>query len=108
MFVIVLIAVWVGLLVLYLVCSRAFRSADMDRVKARLTGIGKPKKEKNNQGTPALINENRPSPALLGKIMGRFNLEMKLQELLDQAGMKWTPARFTYASLFAFLAGFGV
>jgi len=108
MFLVVFVAGWVGLLLIWFICSRVFRSADMDKVKARLTGIGKPKKEKNNSSAPALINENKPTPVLISKIMDKFNLETKLSELLEQAGMKWTPARFTYACLFCFLAGFGL
>src|SRR5579884_1132712 len=108
MFLIAVIGIWAALLVIWFVSSRAFRSADVDRVKARLTGIGKPKKEKSGSAAPALITENKPAPAVLGKIMSRFNLETKLQELLDQAGMKWTTSRFTYTCLAAFLAGFAV
>lgn len=107
MFVVILLIVWLGFMALWFVSSRAFRSADMDRVKARLTGIGKPKK-KASANAPALINENKPSPKLLSKIMDHFNLETRLQDLLEQAGMKWTPATFTYACLACFLGGFGL
>jgi len=106
MFFVILLAVWVGLLGIWFACSRAFRNADMDRVKARLTGIGKPKKEKSNAGAPALINDDKPAPGVVGKVMSRFNLETKLHDLLEQAGMKWTASRFTYACLFTYVAGF--
>ena len=107
MFLVILIAAWLALVLLWFLLSRAFRSADMDRVKARLTGIGKAKKKAAGNG-PALIQENKPAPKLLSTIMERFNLETRLQDLLEQAGMKWTPAQFTYACLGCFLGGFGL
>ena len=106
MFLVILLVVWLGMVALWFIFSRAFRSADMDRVKARLTGIGRPKKTKNSADAPALINEDKPIPKILGKIMDRFKLETRLQELLEQAGTKWTPARFTYMCLACFVAGF--
>lgn len=106
MFLVILLVAWLGLVGLWFLSTRAFRSADMDRVKARLTGIGKPKKKSGNG--PALINENKPAPRLLSSIMDRFNLETRLQDLLEQAGMKWTPAQFTYACLGCFVGGFGL
>ncbi len=46
MFVMIAIAVWVCALVIWWVCSNAFRHSDLDKLKSRLLGTSKAKKAK--------------------------------------------------------------
>jgi len=106
MFLIIAIAVWVCALVLWWLFSNAFRHSDMDRLKSRLLGSNKPKKGKVAAQNASLIQTDENSNALLStKFLKRFQLQTKLQELLEQAGMKWSTHRLVNTCLLAFVAG---
>ncbi len=106
MFLIIAIAVWVCALVLWWLFSNAFRHSDMDRLKSRLLGTNKPKKNKAASQNASLIQTDENSNALLStKFLKRFQLQAKLQELLEQAGMKWSTHRLVNTCLLAFVAG---
>jgi len=109
MFLIIAIAVWVCALVLWWLFSNAFRHSDMDRLKSRLLGSNKTKKAKAAGPNASLIQTDENSNALLStKFLKRFQLQAKLQELLEQAGMKWSTHRLVNTCLAAFLAGAAV
>ena len=106
MFLIIAIAVWVCALVLWWLFSNAFRHSDMDRLKSRLLGTNKPKKSKAATQNASLIQSDENSNVLLStKFLKRFQLQAKLQELLEQAGMKWSTHRLVNTCLLAFVAG---
>ena len=106
MFLIIAIAVWVCALVLWWLFSNAFRHSDMDKLKSRLLGTNKPKKNKAAIQNASLIQTDENSNALLStKFLKRFQLQAKLQELLEQAGMKWSTHRLVNTCLLAFVAG---
>jgi tight adherence protein B len=106
MFLIIAIAVWVCALVLWWLFSNAFRHSDMDRLKSRLLGTNKPKKDKAATQSTSLIQTDENSNALLStKFLKRFQLQAKLQELLEQAGMKWSTHRLVNTCLLACVAG---
>jgi tight adherence protein B len=106
MFLIIAIAVWVCALVLWWLFSNAFRHSDMDRLKSRLLGTNKPKKTKAATQNASLIQTDENSNALLStKFLKRFQLQAKLQELLEQAGMKWSTHRLVNTCLLACVAG---
>src|SRR6202051_1419884 len=106
MFLIIAIAVWVCALVLWWLFSNAFRHSDMDRLKSRLLGTNKPKKDKAAAQNTSLIQTDENSNALLStKFLKRFQLQAKLQELLEQAGMKWSTHRLVNTCLLACVAG---
>jgi tight adherence protein B len=106
MFLIIAIAVWVCALVLWWLFSNAFRHSDMDRLKSRLLGSNKAKKTKVAGSNTSLIQTDENSNALLStKFLKRFQLQTKLQELLEQAGMKWSTHRLVNTCLLCFVAG---
>ena len=104
LFVIIAILVWVVALGVWWLCSNAFRNSDMDRFKQRLLGTSKAKKEKSLSG-PSLIHRDAQQTIVL-KLMQRLRLQTRLQEMLEQAGLKWTVAKLLNTSLFLFGAGF--
>ncbi|HEX4594658.1 MAG TPA: type II secretion system F family protein [Bryobacteraceae bacterium] len=109
MFLIIAIAVWVCALVLWWLFSNAFRHSDMDRLKSRLLGSNKTKKTKAAGPSASLIQTDETSNALLStKFLKRFQLQAKLQELLEQAGMKWSTGRLVNTCLLCFVATAGV
>ena len=110
MFFVVLVAgIWIAALVAWTVVSKAFRSADVDKMKSRIldTEEKKRKKTKIQGGAVQLIQtEDKTTGRLVTHLMQRFDLTTRLQAILDQAGLKWRPARLVHSCLGAFLAGF--
>lgn len=104
MFLIIVILIWVGALGIWWLCSNAFRHADLDRFKNRLLGTSKVKKDKSHTG-PALIHTDAAETILL-RLLRRSQLQTRVQEMLEQAGLKWTVAKLLNTCLFLFAAAF--
>lgn len=104
-FVFLLIAVWVICLVIWVGVSRAFRKTESDRIKSRLLGSSKPA---NAKAAPAhsLIQERPDTGKVIAHLLHKYNLLPKLEQLLEQAGLKWNPVRFVHGCLALFLCGF--
>src|SRR5438876_6125215 len=105
-FLAVVVGIWLCAMVIWWVFSSAFRHADVDRLKSRLLGTSKAQKSKKGSGQAALIQVDQKSGSVAGRIVQRFQLQAKLQELLEQAGLKWTPTRLVNACLLSGAAGF--
>src|ERR1700685_829953 len=105
MFVMIAIAVWACALVIWWICSNAFRHSDLDKLKSRLIGSNKTKAAKVAAGAGGSLIHSEEKNVLLGtKFLRRFQLQSKLQELLEQAGMKWSTHRLVNTCLVAVVA----
>jgi tight adherence protein B len=105
MFVMIAIAVWACALVIWWICSNAFRHSDLDKLKSRLIGTTKTKTVKAaTGGGGSLIHSEEKNVLLATKFLRRFQLQSKLQELLEQAGMKWSTHRLVNTCLVAVVA----
>ena len=107
-FLLVVVGIWLGALVIWWLFSSAFRHADVDRLKSRLLGTSKAKRAKKGSAQAALIQVDQQGGSVAAKIVRKFELQAKLHDLLEQAGLKWTPTRLVNACLIAGLAGFFV
>jgi tight adherence protein B len=107
MFLLIAISVWICVLVVWWVCSNAFRHSDLDKLKNRLLGT-KTKKAKPTGPGASLIQADEKNDLLAAKFLKRFQLQTKLRELLEQAGMKWGTHRFVNTSLLAAVAGWAL
>jgi len=108
MFLVIAIAVWVCALVIWWVCSNAFRHSDLDKLKSRLLGTSKAKKAKGNSPAASLIQSEEKGGLLATRLFKKYHLQTKLQELLEQAGMKWSTHRLVNTSLVAAVAGWAL
>lgn len=107
----ILLVVWVSAIAVWWFLSRLLRSADFTKVKDRLTG-----KEKKAGGSASKKALNKPKHLLqrelaggrLADVLKRYELLPKLQELLEQAGLKWDPLKTVQACCGMFLAGFAL
>ncbi len=106
MFFLIIIGVWVLALAAWWIYSSVFRTADVDKIKARLLGTSRQKNKKSSQQAPSLINQDTVTPSLVSRLIGRLNLEKRLQELVEQAGMRTTATRLAQGCLVAAAAGF--
>jgi tight adherence protein B len=108
--------VYVGLMALvWAVCigawfavSKYFKSSDVDKIKARLLGTAKTKKTKAEAaaaGAQSVIQtETKTSNHLAQMVVDRYQLGPKIGLFLEQAGLKWAPARLIHLCWMAFLA----
>lgn len=103
MFLMIAIAVWACALVIWWICSNAFRHSDLDKLKSRLTGSSKTKAVKTVAGG-ALIQSEEKNVLLATKFLRRFQLQSKLQEMIEQAGMKWSTHRLVNTCLVCVVA----
>ena len=108
MFIMIAIAVWVCALVVWWVCSSAFRHSDLDKLKSRLLGSSKQKKSKSQGQNAALIQTDEKNHLLAAKFLSRFQLQAKLRELLEQAGMRWSTQRLVNTCLLGAVAGWAI
>src|SRR5262245_38504323 len=101
--------IWVASMGAWWFISRAFRNADVDKMKSRIldTTAKQEKKAKAGPTTPQLINrEDLASGKLALSILKKFDLLNRLDILLEQAGLRWKPAKVVHTSLTLFLGGF--
>jgi len=108
MFLLIAIGIWACALVIWWLCSSAFRHSDVDRLKTRLLGTSKSKKNKAGGPNASLIHAEEKNSLLATKFFQRFQLQTKLQEMLEQAGMKWTTHRLVNTCLTAVVAGWAM
>src|SRR5438552_4621773 len=103
------IGVWIVALVGWVLVSKYFKSADVDKIKQRLTGPSKVKSKgkAGKEGPQSVINSGQTTGNQFAQLLvEKYRLGPKMQILLEQAGLKWTPARLVHFCIVAFMAGF--
>ncbi len=101
--------IWLGSMAVWWVVNRAFRNADVDKMKSRIldTAAKEEKKAKAGPALPRLMNgEDLASGRFALRLLKTFDLQNRLDLLLEQAGLRWKPAKVVYTSLAMFLGGF--
>ena len=107
-FVILMIAIWAAAMLAWFVVSKYVKSADLDRIKARLSGTSKSKKSKKGKGpaeASVMQQETDTKNRLAQKIVDTYRLGPKIGNFLEQAGMRWAPARLVHTCLLSLAAG---
>ncbi len=111
MFFLAFCAIWLGSVAVWWFITRAFKNADVDRMKSRIldTATKKEKKEKDAAPTPELIrSEDKSTGRLVMRLLARADLNRRLETMMEQAGLRWRPARVVHTCLGLFLGGFFV
>ncbi len=103
-FVIILIAVWLIMMAVWFGVSKVFRNSDMERMTSRLAG-GKKEKKLKSTPTKTLIQQEVRA-GRIGDLLRKYNLLPVLQNLIEQAGLKWDPVKLIYGCLLAFVVTF--
>jgi len=106
-FVLTLIIIWAVFMAAWLIVSKYVKSSDVDKIKARLTGVGKKKKKaKGAVAESSVVREvGSPKNRFAQMLVDKYKLGPKLAQFLEQAGMSWQPARFVHLTLVCFGAG---
>jgi tight adherence protein B len=102
------ILVWLVAVAAWYFISKYYKSSDADKVKQRLMGIGKArqKTKETKGGEQSIIQTQQGGNKFAQVLVEKYQLGPKMQLLLEQAGLRWTPARLVHLSIMAFGAGF--
>src|SRR5712692_10410594 len=105
-----MILIWAAAMAAWFVVSRYVKSSDIDRIKVRLAGTVKAKAKKKTKGgaaadTGVIHKEELTKHRLAQALVLKYQLGPKLEILLEQAGIRWSPTRFVHMTLMLFLAG---
>jgi tight adherence protein B len=90
------------------VISKYFKSSDADKIKQRLMGVGKAARQKAKEaksGEQSVIQTQQGGNKFAQLLVEKYQLGPKMQLFLEQAGLKWTPARLIHLCIMAFAAG---
>ena len=100
-----MVVVWAVAMGAWYLVSKYVESTDVERIKDRLVGTTRPRKRKS--GKPARNRSFRtpriPEP-LAQMLVDKYRLGPKIGMLLEQAGLRWPPARLVHLCLVAFAA----
>jgi tight adherence protein B len=105
---ILLVAIWAAAMLAWFLISKYIKSSDLDRIKARLSGTNKAKKAKGGKAGEASVMQQEVGTKnrLAQKIVDKYRLGPKIGNFLEQAGMRWAPARLVHTCLLSFMGGF--
>jgi tight adherence protein B len=106
---ILFVTLWLAAVACWWFASRVLRNSDRTRIRGRLLGTASPSTcKKEGPPAPVLIPAEDKNTKIVLRLLDRFRLNVRLQELLEQAGFKWHVARLTHACLAVALAGFAI
>ncbi|MEO8096294.1 MAG: type II secretion system F family protein [Acidobacteriota bacterium] len=103
-FMLAAVVIWAVAMGAWFMVSKYFRSSDATRIKERLVGTTKAKKEKAKDGSEAsVLNTQQITKNKLAQLLvEKYRLGPKMASFLEQAGLsKWTPARLVHMCLMA-------
>src|SRR5689334_2648772 len=95
---------WIAAMAAWYLVSKYYRNSDADRMTQRLTGVGKAPKEAKaaKDGQQSVINARQSGNQFAQLLVEKYQLGPKIQRFLEQAGLRWTPARLIHLCLMAF------
>jgi len=98
---------WVAFLATWQVVNRFLRAKEAERMRSRLLGDSGAKGVGPRAVPQMLIrSEDSRTGQFFLRPLARFNVQERLGVLLEQAGLKWRPARVLHACLALFLGAF--
>lgn len=107
--ILVFLFVMAGTVFIFMTFGKNAGASDVQRVKDRLLGKTKAAKPKGESGdAPALIKSDEPDPGLSQKLLINLQLAERVESLIEQAGLRWTPAKLMQMALGGGFAGFCV
>ncbi len=106
-FILVMVVIWAIAMGAWMMVSKYATSNDVQKIKDRLVGTNKAKKTKKGDAGPQSVIQglDKPPSRLAQMLVDKYKLGPRLQELLEQAGLKWSPARLMHLCLLAFGGG---
>jgi tight adherence protein B len=105
-FLAILVLFWAVSLGAYFFFSRWFRSSDADKIKSRLMGTQKNANKEENAKVALFELDDQPRGQIIPKLLKKYNLTIRTQQLLEQSGLKWHPVKLVHFCLVGFLIGY--
>ncbi len=108
-FLVVFLVVWAGVLGLWMLLTRHKRAAGAEEIAKRVLGAPDKKKAAGKgkaAQAPLIAVEDHTTGRVVLRLMKKFQLQDRLQRLIEQAGLKWKVARLVHSCLALFLVGF--
>lgn len=106
--ILIFLLIWLGSVAIYWFTTRYFRQSDVNRMRERIISSPekKEKKIKTAANSPQLLaSEDLKTGRVVLRLLRRFELNSRLERLVDQSGLKWRPARVVHTCLALFIAG---
>jgi tight adherence protein B len=98
---------WLGFLGAWWTVSRMMKSSEVKRIRGRLLeGSQKQARTSERKAASLIAFEDRQTGRIAMRLLARLHLNVKLHDLLEQAGLKWRPARVIHTCLALFLVVF--
>lgn len=108
-YVLALVVIWAIAIGAWMLVSKYATSSEAQKIKERLTGAGKARKVSKKSGEPqpqsVIQNQETAANKLAQMLVDKYKLAPRIQELLEQAGLRWQPARLVHLCLVAFAGG---
>src|SRR5580693_6812246 len=108
-FLLIMVVVWAIAIGAWMLVSKYAKSSDVQKIKDRLVGTSKAKKTGKKAGlggAQSIIQAQEKSPSRLAQMLvDKYKLGPKIMEYLEQAGLRWPPARLVHLCLVAFACG---
>lgn len=105
--IVVFLFIVMGTMFLYMAFGKSAGTGDVQRVKDRLLGKTKTAKQSGESSdTPALIKSDEPTTSLAQKILNNVRMADRVETMIEQAGLRWTPAKLMQTALGCALGGF--
>ena len=106
-FVLLLVVIWAVSIGAWIAVNKYLKATDVDKVKQRLMGAPKKAKKKDakDTGEPKSVIQiqARGKNRIAQLIVERYKLGPKIGDLLEQAGLRWAPARLVHLCWMPFL-----
>lgn len=108
-FLLIAVVVWALSVGGWFLVTNLFKSSDLKQIRSRLSGKDRQGKAAVSKSGPALFSVEDPTQGRFAKqILQRYDWSSKLDEMIEQAGVKWKPARLVHTSLGLGLVSFFV
>ncbi len=108
-FFILMVLLWGAAVGAWIVLSRYVNSVDAQKIRDRLIGTKKAAKKKAAAAASSQKSVIHGADAAPNKfaqmLVDRYKLAPKITELLEQAGLRWPPARLVHLCLLSFAGG---
>src|SRR5262252_3710932 len=108
-FVLLLVVTWAVSIGAWIAVNKYLKSTDVDKVKQRLMGApkkNKKKKDSNETGEAKSVIQSQAAGKnkVAQLIIEKYKLGPKIGDFLEQAGLRWAPARLVHLCWMTFLA----
>ena len=103
-FVLIMLGIWTVFIGAWFAVSKWFKSADVNQIKNRLANK-QVKKEAKATKQAALINSNEDSTHRIVQVVRRYQAANRIEELVEQAGLRWRLSQVVRYCLISASAG---